>query len=60
MRVGGRTLAGIVSAVMLGGAPGTTAWAQEIVVLSNRADLISGGDALVEIKWPSAPRVAPS
>ena len=25
----------------------------EIVVLSNRADLISGGDALVEIKWPA-------
>jgi Tannase-like family of unknown function (DUF6351) len=24
----------------------------EILVLSNRADLISGGDALVEIKWP--------
>ncbi len=27
--------------------------APEIVVLSNRADLISGGDALVEIKWPA-------
>jgi len=25
-----------------------------IEVLSNRADLISGGDALVEIKWPAA------
>jgi hypothetical protein len=24
----------------------------QILVLSNRADLISGGDALVEIKWP--------
>lgn len=24
----------------------------EILVLSNRADLVSGGDALVEIKWP--------
>src|SRR6267154_4327068 len=27
--------------------------APEILVLSNRADLISGGDALVEIKWPA-------
>jgi hypothetical protein len=27
--------------------------APQILVLSNRADLISGGDALVEIKWPS-------
>jgi uncharacterized tannase-like protein DUF6351 len=25
----------------------------QILVLSNRADLISGGDALVEIKWPA-------
>ena len=25
----------------------------EILVLSNRADLISGGDALVEVKWPN-------
>ena len=30
----------------------------EIVVLSNRADLISGGDALVEIKWPAATNLA--
>lgn len=27
--------------------------APEILVLSNRADLITGGDALVEIKWPA-------
>jgi hypothetical protein len=27
--------------------------APQILVLSNRADLISGGDALVEIKWPA-------
>src|SRR3712207_6323375 len=27
----------------------------EILVLSNRADLVSGGDALVEIRWPSSP-----
>src|SRR5579872_1929575 len=27
--------------------------APEILVLSNRADLISGGDALVEIRWPA-------
>jgi hypothetical protein len=32
--------------------------AQEIVVLSNRADLISGGDALVEIKWPTGTNLA--
>jgi hypothetical protein len=31
---------------------------QEIVVLSNRADLISGGDALVEIKWPAGTNLA--
>ena len=30
----------------------------EIVVLSNRADLISGGDALVEIKWPAGTNFA--
>jgi len=30
----------------------------EIRVLSNRADLISGGDALVEIKWPSGANTA--
>src|SRR5258708_14246587 len=27
--------------------------APEILVLSNRADLISGGDALAEIVWPA-------
>jgi hypothetical protein len=32
---------------------GIAAPAPEIVVLSNRADLVSGGDALVEIKWPA-------
>src|SRR5438876_561898 len=30
-----------------------SAAAPEILVLSNRADLISGGDALVEIRWPA-------
>ena len=30
----------------------------QILVLSNRADLISGGDALVEIKWPAGTNVA--
>jgi len=30
----------------------------EIQVLSNRADLISGGEALVEIKWPAGAPVA--
>ena len=32
--------------------------AAQILVLSNRADLISGGDALVEIKWPAGTDVA--
>src|SRR5579862_7591691 len=30
----------------------------QILVLSNRADLISGGDALVEIKWPAGTNAA--
>ncbi len=30
----------------------------EILVLSNRADLISGGNALVEIKWPAGANLA--
>ena len=30
----------------------------QILVVSNRADLISGGDALVEIKWPAGTNVA--
>jgi hypothetical protein len=32
--------------------------APEILVLSNRADLISDGDALVEIKWPAGANAA--
>jgi hypothetical protein len=32
--------------------------APQILVLSNRADLVSGGDALVEIKWPAGTNVA--
>jgi hypothetical protein len=32
--------------------------APQILILSNRADLISGGDALVEIKWPAGTDVA--
>jgi hypothetical protein len=36
----------------------TAAAGPEIKVLSNRADLISGGDALVEIKWPDGARLA--
>ncbi len=39
-------VAGLVFAASARAAP-------EILVLSNRADLISGGDALVEIKWPA-------
>ena len=38
--------AGLVFAASASAAP-------EILVLSNRADLITGGDALVEIKWPA-------
>jgi hypothetical protein len=30
----------------------------QILVLSNRADLVSGGDALVEIKWPAGTNLA--
>jgi hypothetical protein len=56
----------IRSAVVIVGAlacaePGSaTAAPPEIVVLSNRADLISGGDALVEIKWPAGTDLAPT
>lgn len=32
--------------------------APRILVLSNRADLVSGGDALVEIKWPARTNLA--
>lgn len=32
--------------------------APQIIVLSNRADLVSGGDALVEIKWPAGTNTA--
>jgi hypothetical protein len=32
--------------------------APQILILSNRADLISGGDALVEIKWPAGTNLA--
>jgi hypothetical protein len=40
--------AGLVFALGAFAAP-----APQIVVLGNRADLVSGGDALVEIKWPA-------
>jgi Tannase-like family of unknown function (DUF6351) len=39
-------VSGLVFAAQAGSAP-------QILVLSNRADLISGGDALVEIVWPA-------
>jgi hypothetical protein len=49
----------IVAAGLLGAMPqNSVAAPQEIVVLSNRADLISGGDALVEIKWPTGTNLA--
>ncbi|MET0984757.1 MAG: DUF6351 family protein, partial [Steroidobacteraceae bacterium] len=43
---------------VLGLTPTAAAAGPEIIVLSNRADLVSGGDALVEIKVP--PYVDPS
>ncbi len=43
---------------VLGPTPNAAAAGPEIIVLSNRADLVSGGDALVEIKVP--PYVDPS
>jgi hypothetical protein len=43
-----------VSAADNQGKPGLASSVPEIIVLSNRADLISGGDALVEIKWQAA------
>ena len=36
---------------------GAAASGPQSLVLSNRADLISGGDALVEIKWPTGTKV---
>lgn len=36
-----------------GGSGVTSAGAPTVKVLSNRADLISGGDALVEVEWPA-------
>lgn len=44
--------AGLILALSLGARFPEPLSAQEIVVLSNRADLISGGDALVEINLP--------
>lgn len=46
---------GLASAVS---AAASRSVAPQILVLSNRADLISGGDALVEIKWPQGVRIA--
>jgi hypothetical protein len=40
-------------AIGLAGALAAAASGPQILVLSNRADLISGGDALSEIKWPA-------
>ncbi|WP_326544053.1 DUF6351 family protein [Pseudorhodoferax sp.] len=38
--------------------PAAAVTAPEIHVLSNRADLVAGGDALVEIKWPAGANLA--
>jgi len=56
-----RLLSGPAVAAVLASAVNAAAprpMAPQIVVLSNRADLISGGDALVEIKWPTRVRAA--
>jgi len=45
-----KSVVGVLALSLMGAA---SAAAPEILVLSNRADLISGGDALVEIKWPA-------
>ena len=41
------------SAALLFALPASAVAPPQIVVLSNRADLVAGGDALVEIKWPA-------
>lgn len=43
----------ILAVGVLVAAAATNTWAQDIVVLSNRADLISGGSALVEVRLPT-------
>src|SRR4051812_31063131 len=51
---GARPAAAWLAAVLTASfAAGAAAAAPEILVLSNRADLISGGDALVEVRWPA-------
>src|SRR4051812_19049434 len=52
------TLAGLVFVPLAGSAQQGKGGPAEILVLSNRADLVSGGDALVQINVPD--RVAPS
>jgi hypothetical protein len=52
---------GVVAAVvLLCGLPACAAATPGILVLSNRADLISGGDALIEIKWPAGANLSTS
>ena len=52
MILGGRRISAMPAmALFCGSVFGTNDGGPEIKVLSNRADLISGGDALVEIKW---------
>ena len=52
------TLVGLVFVPLAGSAQQGKGGPAEILVLSNRADLVSGGDALVQINVPD--RVAPS
>lgn len=49
----GRKISAVAMALFCGSVFGTNNQGPEIKVLSNRADLISGGDVLVEIKWRS-------
>jgi len=45
---------GVLAAAVIWGMPARAdAATPRILVLSNRPDLISGGDALVEVKWPA-------
>ncbi len=54
-----RIHAGLMCAIGLAWTLTTTAASgPEILVLSNRADLVAGGDALVEIKWPAGANLA--
>ncbi|MCW2542715.1 MAG: hypothetical protein JWM40_267 [Frankiales bacterium] len=54
-----RRSAWVLAAALVGGlvAPAGAADAPRVVALSNRADLVSGGDVLVEVRLPSGTRL---